>query len=91
MSMTVLCNYLQYYTYTYCLSAVYYFFSVFLQKKKKIKEDTHLKSGEKKDREHNAIQTAFYSTEHKESLCYDLQAQRKDGTRWAAIHVSAEF
>lgn len=50
-----------------------------------------LKRGAKKESEHAAIQTVFYSTEHKEPPRYDLQAQRKDGTRWAAIHVSAEF
>lgn len=59
-----------------------------------MKEGTQfLKSGGGggKESEHTAIQIVFYNTEHKESLCYDLQAQRKDGTRWAAIHVSAEF
>lgn len=28
---------------------------------------------------------------HVELLCYDVQAQRKDGARWAAINISAEF
>lgn len=35
--------------------------------------------------------TVFYSTQHIESLHYDVQVQRKDGTRWAAINVGAEF